>query len=200
MSKTATITREEWLNKAADRLNTMIAEKTDLTPAKGILVSVGWPRNERGGKVIGICHARTGGSGVNHVFVTPRLATATDVLPVLLHELVHAADDCANHHTGPFVTAIRALGLEGKPTATVPGKALKAELRTLAGELGPYPHKRLSPLDLPKTQSTRMLKVECGRCGCIVRMTKKWLEEVGEPTCGCGGAMEWDHAGEGKSS
>lgn len=187
---TETLTREGWLNKAAERLNVMIAEKTALKPSKKVLCSVGWPRNERGGKVIGVCHPTTGGSGANHVFVSPRLSTATDVLPVLLHELVHAADNCENQHKGPFTKAIRALGLEGKPTATVPGKALKAELRALAGELGPYPHKRLSPLDLPKVQSTRMLKVECERCGCVLRMTRKWLDEAGVPTCGCGGAME----------
>ena len=38
-------------------------------------------------------------------------------------------------------------------------------------------------------QTTRMLKVECPACGCIIRMTSKWLEEVGTPTCGCGTRM-----------
>jgi hypothetical protein len=33
-----------------------------------------------------------------------------------------------------------------------------------------------------------LLKVTC-ECGCVVRMTRKWLDEVGPPTCGCGTAM-----------
>lgn len=182
-------TREEWLNAAAVRLNEMIEERTALKPPKKVLVSCGWPRKERGGKVLGTCTPKNAGGGVHHIFITPRLSKAGEVLAVLLHELVHAADDCEHQHKGPFVKAVRALGLEGKPTATVPGKALKAELAALAKDLGPYPHKALSPLDVP-TQSTRMLKVECERCGCIARMTRKWLEEVGAPTCACGGNME----------
>lgn len=35
-----------------------------------------------------------------------------------------------------------------------------------------------------------MLKVTCKECGCAVRMTRKWLDEVGAPTCGCGGGMQ----------
>jgi len=50
----------------------------------------------------------------------------------------------------------------------------------------------------PKTQGTRMLKVVCQECGCVVRMTRKWLDEVGEPTCGCGGKMVEEEAEEEK--
>lgn len=183
-------TREEWLNAAAVRLNAMIAEKTEMTPAKRVLVSCGWPRRERGGKVLGTCTPKKFGSGVQHIFITPRLSKASDVLHVLLHELVHAADDCASQHGRPFAKAVKALGLEGKPTATVPGKALRAELAALAKDLGPYPHKQITPLDGEKKQTTRMLKVECPGCGCLVRMTRTWLEEVGAPTCACGSQME----------
>lgn len=40
------------------------------------------------------------------------------------------------------------------------------------------------------TQGTRMLKVACADCGCVVRMTRTWIERVGLPTCGCGSAMQ----------
>lgn len=36
---------------------------------------------------------------------------------------------------------------------------------------------------------SRLLKVECDDCGCIVRITRKWLDRVGPPTCGCGTVM-----------
>jgi len=46
----------------------------------------------------------------------------------------------------------------------------------------------LTHSNAPKKQGCRLLKVVC-ECGCVVRMTRKWLDEVGPPTCGCGGAM-----------
>jgi len=182
-------TREEWLTEAADRLNDMIATDTDLKPAGRILVSAGWPRRDRGGKVIGQCYMGKASQGVNHIFISPLLSDRGRVLDVLLHELVHAADDCQHGHKGPFVKAVRALGLEGPPTHTVAGKDLKSTLSAIAKDLGPYPHTVLTPGDYgtgPKKQGTRMLKVECPKCGCVVRMTRKWLDEAGPPWCSHG--------------
>lgn len=183
-------TREEWLNSAAEALNGMIAEKTELTPAKKVLVSAGWPRRDRGGKVIGQCYAKSQSDhSTHHIFISPMLGTAHEVLPTLLHELIHAADDCQSKHVKEFRKAWKALGFEGKPTQSEAGPELRKELKSLAGELGKYPHKRLAPLNVKK-QSTRMLKVECSGCGCVARMTRKWIEEVGTPTCACGSRME----------
>lgn len=185
-------TREEWLVAAAERLTDMIAERTELKPSPAILVSCGWPRRDRGGQVIGQCYNRASSIGADkhQVFISPTLPSAAAVLPVLLHELIHAADDCESGHKGAFRRAWKALGFTGKPTCSVPGKELKAELRALAGELGPYPHTRLDPAKMDKPQTTRMLKVECPDCGCIVRMTRKWLDNSGTPQCGCGSPME----------
>jgi hypothetical protein len=186
-------TREEWLNEAAVTLNKMIGEKTDLKPAKKVLVSAGWPRRDRGGRVIGQCFMGKASMGTNHVFISPTLSDPVTVLHVLLHELVHAADDCQSQHKGPFTKAIRALGLIGKPTATVAGPDLTPVLKALSKDLGLYPHSVLVTGTGPdKPQSTRMLKVSCGKksCGCVVRMTRKWLDTVGAPTCACGSKMK----------
>lgn len=179
-------TREQWLNAAADRLNDWIAEDTALKPARRLLVSCGWPRRDRNGTVIGQCFMTKVGVGVNHLFISPTLTDRVRVLDVLLHELVHAADDCEHGHKGPFVKAVRALGLEGKPTHTTAGKDLKKRLSALAKDLGPYPHTLLSASYGPKPQTTRMLKVVCAEgSDYCVRMTRKWIEEVGYPKCGC---------------
>lgn len=186
--------REEWLNAATMRLNKMIGEKTDLTPAKKVLVSAGWPRRDRGGRVIGQCYPTKTSMGTNHVFISPTLSDPITVLHVLLHELVHAADDCKSQHKGPFTKAVRALGLAGKPTATVPSPDLIPVLKDLAKDLGPYPHSVLVAGDFgpARPQTTRMLKVVCQRkkCGCTIRMTRKWLDQTGAPTCACGGTMK----------
>lgn len=183
-------TREEWLNEAADRLNDLIEPTTGLKPSSNILVSCGWPRRDRGGKVIGQCWNKSSGTGKHHIFISPTLSSPAAVLPTLLHELIHAADDCKSQHKGAFRRAWKALGFEGKPTESTPGKELRATLKALAADLGPYPHSTLNPAASEKKQSTRMLKVECPRCGCVVRMTRKWIEEAGTPTCACGEQME----------
>lgn len=185
-------TREEWLNKAVKRLNAILAEQTDLKPSQKVLISVGWPRRDRGGKVIGQCWKKGVGQGSHHIYVAPTLSTATDVLPVVLHELIHAADDCASSHKGAFRRAWKALGFIDKPTTSVPGKELKATLREVAGELGAYPHKRLYPGEEggPPKQVSRQLKVECPACGCICRMSRAAIDDPGTPTCACGTKME----------
>lgn len=183
-----TTSREVWLNRAAKTLNKWIAKDTGLKPHEKLLVSTGWPRNDKRGKVIGQCFPRKGGTVDNHVFVSPLISDPVDVLSVLLHELVHAADNCKSGHTGTFRKAWKALGFVGKPTCSTPGLKLRERLNALAEKLGPYEHRRIYPSVDPHKQTTRLLKVECG-CGCIVRMTRKWLDEVGPPTCGCGERM-----------
>jgi hypothetical protein len=110
------------------------------------------------------------------------LGDAVKALDVLVHELVHAVDDCKSGHKKPFVTAARAVGLEGKPTATHAGPALLVALQGLASTLGPYPHSQLN-LSGRKKQTTRMIKVECDDCGGVYRTTRQWIDQAHELTC-----------------
>lgn len=181
--------REAWLTEAAELLNEKIANETALKPAKKIAVSAGWPRNDRKGQVIGQCYSKKASKGTHHIFISPLLGTTKEVLPVLLHELIHAADDCESSHKGEFRKAWKALGFEGKPTESTPGKELAADLRSVAARLDKYPHSRLVDAPVVAKQGTRMLKVCCPECGYTVRTTRKWIE-VGLPTCPCGEPME----------
>ena len=73
-------------------------------------------------------------------------------------------------------------------TATTAGDGLKVHLQQITDAIGPYPHAELTHSNAPKAQKCRLLKVVCA-CGCVCRITRKWLDEVGPPICGCGGAM-----------
>lgn len=182
-------TREEWLVAAVAALAPLFAEAGEELPA--VRVSVGWPGgNGRKNSVIGQCWATSQSADkVAQLFISPVLDDAARVLDVLAHELVHAVDDCQSGHKGRFAKIAKAIGLEGKMTATVAGAELKAKLEAIVAELGPYPHAALAAgqgADGPKKQGTRMLKVECAEgSGYVVRMTRKWLDEVGAPTCPC---------------
>jgi len=117
----------------------------------------------------------------HEIFVSPTVADSLHAGGILMHEIIHAIVGTHEGHKGPFVTLARAVGLEGKPTATNPGKALTRRLNALIGELGPYPHATLSLIQIKKA-GTRLIKVACPACGYTVRATRKWLE-IGSPIC-----------------
>lgn len=211
MTQTQSITREEWLNTAVEALRPLFAEAKDVflgdardpknernLPA--VRVSVGWPSKgglANGKRVIGQCWAsRVAGDGVPQIFISPMLGGSPYedmlLLSVLVHELIHAWDDCESGHRGRFARTARALGLVGKLTQTNPGDELVQRLTEIQREIGAYPHSALKPAEMEKQepkQGTRMLKLECPEDGYIVRTTQKWLD-VGTPSCPCGSQME----------
>lgn len=191
-------TREEWLNACADLIVEKFREifethfgSEGMDHLAHLKVSTGFP--SRGGltKVIGECWKAKASEdeATHHIFINPRLTDIVEVVGVLAHEMVHAADDGEHKHRGPFVKAIRDMGLEGKATATVPGAAFAEWARGIDAKIGSYPHTGLVPLMVEKKQGTRMLKLEADCCGYVVRTTKKWIE-VGLPSCPCGNEMQ----------
>ena len=180
-------TRESWLTAAAHAMRPMFdAQGADKYPK--FRVSCGWPKGARGKTIGQAWHPKDSGDATSELFISPSLDNVGEVLATLMHELVHAVVGNEAGHKGPFRKLAKGLGLEGKMTATVAGEQLAADLLLLNGALGPYPHAELSKLSVTK-QSTRMLRCKCPKCGCILRMTSKWLEEAGTPTCGCGSEM-----------
>jgi len=183
------MTREEWLLKAMTELKPTFLETGAEIPEK-VRVTCGWPINGGRAKkrVTGECWpAKKSKDGHFEIFIAPTLADPIKVLGTLVHELVHAAVGLEAGHKAPFRHAATALGLEGKMTATTVGEELHARLHTLAEKLGDYPHAEIDPTQ-KKTQSTRMLKIECPNCGWMARTSKKWME-LGLPTCACGEQM-----------
>lgn len=181
--------RENWLLEAVDIFRPWFEEHGAKIPEK-VRVSVGYAKRQRKG-TIGVCYNSTAAEdGVHQLFMSPELDNAERVLDVLMHELIHAWDDCKSGHKGEFARVAKALGLTGKMTATVASDELKTRLQDVLGKLGDYPHARLNANHIPK-QSTRMLKAFCGECGYTIRLTKKWAD-MGLPTCPCGCDMEME--------
>jgi hypothetical protein len=192
------VIREEWLQELIDRLRPTFDRIGSTLPEK-IRVSCGFPSKSalaNKARRIGECWGVESSEDKSfQVFISPVLKDSIEVGGCLVHELVHAAVGIECRHRGAFARVAKTIGLEGKMTATTPGEALRTRLKELIAKIGEYPHARLIASNRPKTQTTRMLKVTCKECGCVVRMTRKWLEETGTPTCACGGEMMED-AGE----
>jgi hypothetical protein len=175
-------TREEWLQIATDkmRLELFATNGYDLPQVR---VSVGFPSNSRGGKVIGQCHYASADS-VPQIFIHPTLDESTRALDVLAHELVHATLGAGFGHKKEFKRCAEVIGLTGKMTATEAGETLKTWLGELVAEIGEYPHAKLDASG-GKKQTTRLVKCECSNCGYIARVSNKWIDVWGAPVCPC---------------
>jgi hypothetical protein len=188
--KSLPITREQWLNQAVSAMTPLFVEAAYTVPP--VRVSCGWPSSRgmsRKKPCIGECWDKSAATdNVAQIFISPRLkdaATPQGVLATLVHEIVHAVVGNKEKHNKVFGKCARAIGLEGKLTATIAGEALGVKLKAVAEELGDYPHAQLNPSGRPSAkQTTRLVKCECG-CGYNVRVTRKWLQDVGAPLCPC---------------
>lgn len=177
--------REAWLQALADKMRPKFAELD--APLGEVRLSCGWP--SRGAlsskrRTIGECWgAESSADGARQIFISPLLADAREVAHVVAHELAHAALPHEVGHGPRFAKLAKALGLVGKPTSTEGGPDFYAWCEPLLVELGTYPHARLTATERGRKQSTRLLKASCPRCGYPVRITRKWLDEVGAPIC-----------------
>jgi hypothetical protein len=146
-------------------------------------------------RTIGQCWAPEAATdGVPQIFVSPFLDSPIEILATLVHEVVHAVVGNDKKHGKVFGKCARAVGLEGKLTATVAGSDLIGNIEDWLKALGEFPHAKLDLLKGPtKKQTTRMVKCECAECGYVCRTTKKWLE-IGPPHCPVHGAMKFEAA------
>lgn len=135
-------TREGWLAAAALQLEDRIIRLQGAEVPKKIAYSCGFPKGG-GGRAIGQCWDPTAAPDeTHHIFICPTQVSATRVLDILLHEIIHAVVGIPEGHRGKFKKMARAVGLEGKLTATVvsEGTELHNTLVEIADALGPYPH------------------------------------------------------------
>lgn len=187
-------TREQWLEDATDHLYTdYIGELGRMEKGHSWQISCGWPSTRSqstANRRLGECWAAEActDKSTHHIFISPALDSPVEVLPVLLHELIHAVCGAGVGHKGPFKRIATAVGLEGKMTSTHAGEELAKRLNVLARTLGPYPHKALTGASSRKKQSTRLLRVICNNCGYTCRITALWIA-IGLPTCPCGERM-----------
>lgn len=150
-------------------------------------ISCGFPvtraRPKAGSFRIGECHyPEASADGTTELLISPVLADPVVVAETVLHEMLHTTFAPGVGHKAPFARLAKAVGLEGKPTATNAGDALKEKLQEITDKLGPYPHAALDAKG-GKKQTTRLLASECPNCGYKARITAKWLLDAGAPVC-----------------
>ena len=195
--------REAWLRAAADELRPYF-ESCGYQLPQHIRFAIAFPSTGRKGKRVGECwHSTTSDDAHFEIFIRADLAEPVRVLGVLTKELVHTALPPNAGHGKLFKAAALKIGLQGPMRRAAPGILLENRLTDLAAMLGPLPHAQLhidrgpsisAPIDRPKKQGTRMLKAECSGSGCgyTVRVTAKWVRDLGPPHCPKHGPMVVD--------
>lgn len=190
---TASMKRQAWLDAAMRGMSQALF--ADQTIPANLRISCGFPKGRGGkkGKAIGQCWAsEASGDGHFEIFISPELGNgsapvdAYNLLNVIAHEMIHAIVGIKAGHKRPFSNLAKAIGLEGKMTATIPGEAFKARVRYILDSIGPYPMGALTEGETsgPKKQTgSRLIKCTCPECGYTVRTTLKWLNESGAPLC-----------------
>jgi len=185
-------TREAWLTAAVELLRPLFREQ-DATIPKKVRASCGWPGAGSINKCVGECWNTNCSEGsYAEVFISPVLAEPLAVLDTLVHEIVHAVVGLEAKHGKVFGTLARAVGLVGKMPSSEAGEELQVKLLAMSKKLGSYPHSILRPgKRLKGKPNCRLLKAACPKCGYVVRVTRKWLDEAGAPICPtCGIAFE----------
>jgi len=174
-------TREDWLLAAVELIKPIFKAKGYEVP-NDCQVSCGFASTGTRSHHIGQCWSRKSSTHErNQIFISPALVDPVDVLDTLVHELVHAVDDCAHTHGKEFKKIALSIGLEGPMRSAGAGKALKEHLHQLAKTIGPYPHGRLQVYHHKPTNTPRA-RAKCTECGYTVPMLKKFLA-YGPPIC-----------------
>ncbi len=173
--------REGWLLAAIDLLRPLFKLKGYQIPAS-IQVSCGFASTGTRSHHVGQCWSRKSSSnGHNQIFISPVLHDPVEVLDTLVHELVHAVDDCQHKHGPEFKKIALSLGMKGPMRSADAGPELRQKLQTVAHELGPYPHGQLKVMHRRKVSKPRP-KAKCSKCGYQVPMFRQFLT-YGPPLC-----------------
>ena len=191
-----TVNRETWLQQANEKLQEKVFDKANLIIPHDVKISVGFPLGYRAGcknETVGVCHPRShSDAGVNEIFINPTRDDGLEILGTLVHEDIHAIDDCADGHGSKFRSMALACGLTGKMTATTNSPELEETLQQIILELGDYPHAKVKAYK--KKQSARMLKHVCSNdCGASFYQSAKQSEKNPMLCSNCSG---WNDDGD----
>lgn len=159
MSKNIQTNREAWLSHAIKALAPIFSEASYTVPE---------------------CHASCS-SGINQIFVCPTLEDPVAVLDTLVHEMVHAVDNCEHGHGKEFKKIAITIGLVGPMRSATASPKLRERLEELADRLGPYPHSAIKK-PRKKIRLYERPKAVCSTCGFTVPMLKAYLH-IGPPIC-----------------
>lgn len=187
--------REQWLTSAALFLQENVIKPS--LPADHVIpypfrVSVGFPPRTRANtRIIGVCiKAQASADLHNEIFINPQIDNSVEILEVLVHELIHQADNCESGHKNFFARTARKVGLIGHLTATKASPELLEVFKRMIDYIGAIPHAKIDLGQARKKQTTRLIKMTCRTCGWSFRISQAQIDAMQDNycnACGCSG-------------
>lgn len=178
--------REHWCVKAIELLAPHFKDRAGLTIPERLKVSCSLIRERKLDAKGETWLASTTKDGWTNIFVSAGVEDSYDVLAILLHELVHACLQSQDHRVASsFPYYVGRLGQVGKPTGYEMAEWVRTRVfKRIVDRLGPYPHKRLSEENKPRSKDgTRQLLVGCEACGAKYRSSRQRINK-GVALCG----------------
>ncbi len=174
-------TSEGWLCEAVRNVSQIFQTAGFDLPE--VRVTIGWTSGGRRSQRLGECWPTQSTSDrKNTIFISTMLASPLDVLDVLMHELVHAVDDCKHKHGTEFVRIASAVGLGGKNWASATAREpLLIKLHAIAISLGKLPYAQIKPPSRIEREMNSG-RAECPKCGFSCRTLASWKGK-GHPLC-----------------
>ena len=191
--KKSKLSRENYLIEATDIMRKSLFKPKGYKVPK-VELSISWAtrgnKTAKGGvKTLGQCFNKVShAGGINQIIITPHYDGSTiegslDILGTLVHELVHAVDNCVSGHGKAFKDCALSVGLLPPMRSTPESEELKEWLRkNIVDKLGLFPHKKVT-LNGTKKQTTRNIKVACNCCEFSFRTSRKNLEMMITDNC-----------------
>jgi hypothetical protein len=142
--------RDLWLVRATKELRAYITG-VGLPLPKRVTLKVGATQLVSGVPALGECWpSKASPEHEPGIVISASLTDPIVVLATVVHELIHAADDCQSRHGPWFASWANALGLVvGNLPSTTAGPRLGRYLEGLARRLGPFPAARHGYLIYP---------------------------------------------------
>lgn len=131
-------TREDWLLAAVEAVRPLFQEKRHELP-HDCQISCGFASTSTRSHHIGQCWPRSSSTNKrNQILISPALHEPVEVLDTLIHELVHAVDNCEHKHGKEFKKIALSPGTVGPMRSAEAGSELKVKLEGIATSLGKY--------------------------------------------------------------
>ena len=173
--------REEWLMEAVEQIKPIFERGGYQVPL--VKVSIGFPSTGSKGRHLGQCWStKSSEDGLNQIFLAPHLETPVEYLDTLVHELVHAVDNCSSGHGARFKKIAKDVGLKGPMRSAGAGEALMKDLVKISDLLGNFSHARLSIQKAASNVVAKRPGAKCSKCGYEIVMLKKFMD-IGPPLC-----------------
>ena len=173
--------REEWLMETVEQIKPIFEQVGYQVPR--VKVSIGFPSTGSKGRHLGQCWStKSSEDGLNQIFLAPHLETPVEYLDTLVHELVHAVDNCSSKHGAGFKKIAKDVGLKGPMRSAGAGESLMKDLVKISDLLGNFPHGRLNIPRLASNAGVKRTGARCNDCSYEIVMLKKYLK-IGPPLC-----------------